>query len=175
MKKFMNNWHIKNIGGRLLMAAMGALCLVGCDVFRILDGLPVKYQSECGEVEVSAIIMSQAPFHVSAGFQLNGEYTIQPDSLRFYVHHKAVKDTDIKITLFHNGMHEVKRPSQIVKGDKGLVLSISMTFDWQPGDTVDIDTCYMAFLPSDFIMCNGKRIIADTIRFKFTEPPKQRR
>ena len=173
----MNNWHIKNIGGRLLMAAMGVLCLVGCDYSRLLVGSPVKYSTENGKMFVKATCFIHRVYDI--WIDLKGEYAIQPDSLKLYVHHNAVKALNVRfktISEYKKNQYSIVE----LKGDTTItniatvVLSfnLGMKTERQAGEKTDIDTCYFAVLPCDFIMCNGKRVITDTIRFKFTEHPE---
>lgn len=171
----MNNWLTKNIGGRLLMVAMIVL-LSGCTYPRVLDGSPVKIKTQCGKVFVTAHKVTGNLYCVA--FDVAGEYTVNPDSLQLIVQPPSSEVKDIKIEVADIKMTialqmEVQRGQSFLLKDKPLLLDLRLPWnnlthlrrDKRPFPKLMI-------LPCDLIMCNGKRVITDTIRFEVKEHPK---
>ena len=89
-------------------------------------------------------------------FDLKGEYVMNPDSLRLHFYDKNItvwksfpfSETD---TYKANNTHV-----------KNKIISVKLRYERQ-GEG-DKDSLALFVLPSDFIMCNDKRVLTDSLR-----------
>lgn len=89
-------------------------------------------------------------------FNLKGDYVLNPDSLRLHFYDKNIKvgksfpfsETD---TYKANNTHV-----------KNRIISVKLGYERQ--DKRVEDSLALSILPSDFLMCNEKRVLTDSLR-----------
>lgn len=134
------------------------LSLLSCDTGFILplDNNKFSYDIHLSEnrmVKVSSMYFNGWYY---LHFNFKGEYVMNPDSLRLHFYDKNIKvgksfpfsETD---TYKANNTHV-----------KNRIISVKLGYERQ-GEG-DEDTLALFVLPSDFIMCNDKRVVTDSLR-----------
>lgn len=89
-------------------------------------------------------------------FNLKGEYVLNPDSLRLDFCDKNIK---VGKSFPFSGTNTYKNNNTHVKNK---IISVKLRYERQ-GEG-DEDTLALFVLPSDFIMCNEKRVVTDSLR-----------
>lgn len=134
------------------------LSLQSCDIGFILplDNNKFSYDIHLSEnrmVKVSSMYFNGWYY---LHFNLKGEYVMNPDSLRLHFYDKNIKvgksfpfsETD---TYKANNTHV-----------KNRIISVQLRYERQ--DKGNEDSLALFVLPSDFIMCNDKRVLTDSLR-----------
>lgn len=142
------------------------LVITSCDpAFKLLvDGYTNKQLTcDCGNVMLIGTSSMRDWVHV----KLEGDFKIQPYSLDIEYSLNVAKDIQLwyNDTLIDNSLDISVRG----KNQLGLRMLSHLKFPmhWARNDTIQL-------LPSDFILCNGKPVITDTIRF-YCKPRKRKR
>ena len=134
------------------------LSLLSCDMGFILPLDNKKFSHDIYLSENRMVKVSSMYFHgwYYLLFDLKGEYVMNPDSLRLHFYDKNItvwksfpfSETD---TYKANNTHV-----------KNKIISVKLRYERQ-GEG-DKDSLALFVLPSDFIMCNDKRVLTDSLR-----------
>ena len=134
------------------------LSLLSCDMGFILPLDNNKFSHDIYLSENRMVKVSSMYFHgwYYLLFDLKGEYVMNPDSLRLHFYDKNItvwksfpfSETD---TYKANNTHV-----------KNKIISVELRYERQ-GEG-DKDSLALFVLPSDFIMCNDKRVLTDSLR-----------
>lgn len=89
-------------------------------------------------------------------FNLKGEYVMNPDSLRLDFYDKNIK---VGKSFPFSGTNTYKANNTHVKN---RIISVKLGYERQ-GEGNE-DSLALFVLPSDFIMCNDKRVLTDSLR-----------
>lgn len=87
---------------------------------------------------------------------LKGDYVLNPDSLRLHFCDKNIK---VGRSFPFSETNTYKNNNTHVKN---RILSIQLRYERQ--DKGDEDSLALSILPSDFLMCNEKRVLTDSLR-----------
>ena len=134
------------------------LSLQSCDTgFTLpLDNNKFSYDIHLSEnrmVKVSSVYFG-GWYYLS--FNLKGDYVMNPDSLRLHFYDKNI--TVWKSFPF-SGTNTYKNNNTHVKNK---IISVKLRYERQ--GVGDEDSLALFVLPSDFIMCNEKRVLTDSLR-----------
>ena len=134
------------------------LSLQSCDIGFILPLDNNKFSHDIYLSENRMVKVSSMYFHgwYYLLFDLKGEYVMNPDSLRLHFYDKNI--TVWKSFPF-SGTNTYKNNNTHVKNK---IISVKLRYERQ-GEG-DEDTLALFVLPSDFIMCNEKRVLTDSLR-----------
>ena len=134
------------------------LSLQSCDIGFILPLDNNKFSHDIYLSENRMVKVSSMYFHgwYYLLFDLKGEYVMNPDSLRLHFYDKNI--TVWKSFPF-SGTDTYKANNTRVKN---RIISVKLGYERQ--DVGDEDTLALFVLPSDFIMCNDKRVLTDSLR-----------
>ena len=134
------------------------LSLLSCDTgFNLpLDNNKFSYDIHLSENRM--VKVSSMYFHgwYYLLFDLKGEYVMNPDSLRLHFYDKNI--TVWKSFPF-SGTNTYKNNNTHVKN---RIISVQLRYERQ--DKRVEDSLALFVLPSDFIMCNEKRVLTDSLR-----------
>ena len=89
-------------------------------------------------------------------FNLKGDYVLNPDSLRLDFCDKNIK---VGKSFPFSGINTYKANNTHVKN---RIISVQLRYERQ--GVGDEDSLALFVLPSDFIMCNDKRVLTDSLR-----------
>ena len=89
-------------------------------------------------------------------FNLKGDYVLNPDSLRLHFCDKNIK---VGRSFPFSGTNTYKNNNTHVKNK---IISVKLRYERQ--DKGNEDSLALFVLPSDFIMCNEKRVLTDSLR-----------
>lgn len=114
--------------------------------------------TECGEILISGSTFTGQPLHL--GFMFKGKYHIMTDSLKIAHEYNDVKVSDMKFQFNHE---EIRDKEFDANPGEPLLLTFGLKYGptQRAGNTLLI-------LPSNFITCEGKQIITDTLRLQLT-------
>lgn len=134
------------------------LSLLSCDTGFILplDNNKFSYDIHLSEnrmVKVSSMYFNGWYY---LHFNLKGEYVMNPDSLRLHFYDKNIK---VGMSFPFFGTNTYKNNNTHVKNK---IISVKLRYERQ-GEG-DKDWLALFVLPSDFIMCNDKRVLTDSLR-----------
>lgn len=134
------------------------LSLQSCDMGFILplDNNKFSYDiplSENRMVKVSSMYFNGWYYLL---FDLKGDYMLNPDSLRLDFCDKNIK---VGKSFPFSETNTYKNNNTHVKNK---IISIQLRYERQ--DKGDEDSLALFVLPSDFIMCNEKRVLTDSLR-----------
>ena len=134
------------------------LSLLSCDMGFILPLDNNKfshdiYLSENRMVKVSSIYFG-GWYYLS--FNLKGDYVLNPDSLRLHFCDKNIK---VGKSFPFSETNTYKANNTHVKN---RIISVKLGYERQ--DKRVEDSLALFVLPSDFIMCNDKRVLTDSLR-----------
>ena len=134
------------------------LSLQSCDIGFILplDNNKFSYDiplSENRMVKVSSMYFNGWYY---LHFNLKGEYVMNPDSLRLDFYDKNIK---VGKSFPFSGTNTYKANNTHVKN---RIISVKLGYERQ-GEGNE-DSLALFVLPSDFIMCNDKRVLTDSLR-----------
>ena len=146
--------HIKQLG----LWFFFLLSLLSCDTgFTLpLDNNKFSHDIHLSEnrmVKVSSVYFG-GWYYLS--FNLKGDYVLNPDSLRLDFCDKNIK---VGRSFPFSGTNTYKNNNTHVKN---RILSVQLRYERQ--DKGNEDSLALFVLPSDFIMCNDKRVLTDSLR-----------
>lgn len=143
---------------RLGLCIFFLLSLQSCDIGFILPLDNNKFSYDIPLSENRMVKVSSMYFHgwYYLLFDLKGEYVMNPDSLRLHFYDKNI--TVWKSFPF-SGTNTYKNNNTHVKN---RIISVQLRYERQ-GEG-DEDSLALFVLPSDFIMCNDKRVLTDSLR-----------
>ena len=153
-KQIVSCWRIKWLG----LYAFFLLSLLSCDTGFILPLDNNKFShdihlSENRMVKVSSMYFNGWYYLL---FDLKGDYVLNPDSLRLDFYDKNIK---VGKSFPFSGTNTYKANHTRVKN---RIISVKLRYERQ--DKGDEDSLALFVLPSDFIMCNDKRVLTDSLR-----------
>ena len=143
---------------QLVLCIFFLLSLLSCDTgFTLpLDNNKFSYDiplSENRMVKVSSMYFNGWYY---LHFNLKGEYVMNPDSLRLDFYDKNIK---VGKSFPFSGTNTYKANNTHVKN---RIISVKLGYERQ-GEGGE-DSLALFVLPSDFIMCNEKRVLTDSLR-----------
>ena len=146
--------HIK----QLVLFIFFLLSLLSCDIGFILplDNNKFSYDISLSEnrmVKVSSMYFKGWYYLL---FDLKGDYVLNPDSLRLDFCDKNIK---VGKSFPFSGTNTYKANNTHVKNK---IISVQLRYERQ--DKRVEDSLALFVLPSDFIMCNDKRVLTDSLR-----------
>ena len=98
-------------------------------------------------------------------FDLKGEYVMNPDSLRLHFYDKNIK---VGRSFPFSETYTYKANNTRVKN---RIISVQLRYERQ--DKGGEDSLALSILPSDFIMCNDKRVLTDSLRIVLRKPKRK--
>ena len=143
------------------------LSLQSCDTGFILPLDNNKFShdihlSENRMVKVSSIYFG-GWYYLS--FNLKGEYVMNPDSLQLDFYDKNIK---VGKSFPFSGTNTYKANNTHVKN---RIISVQLRYERQ--DKGVEDSLALSILPSDFLMCNEKRVLTDSLRIVFKKAKRK--
>lgn len=134
------------------------LSLLSCDTGFTLPLDNNKFSHDIYLSENRMVKVSSMYFHgwYYLLFDLKGEYVMNPDSLRLHFYDKNI--TVWKSFPFSETNTYKANNTHV----KNKIISVKLRYERQ-GEG-DEDTLALFVLPSDFIMCNDKRVVTDSLR-----------
>ena len=134
------------------------LSLLSCDTGFVLPLDNNKFShdihlSENRMVKVSSVYFGGWYYLL---FNLKGDYVINPDSLRLDFYDKNIK---VGNSFPFSGTNTYKANNTHVKN---RIIAVQLRFERQ--DKGVEDSLALSILPSDFLMCNEKRVLTDSLR-----------
>ena len=143
------------------------LSLLSCDTGFNLPLDNNKFSHDIHLSENRMVKVSSMYFHgwYYLLFDLKGEYVMNPDSLRLHFYDKNItvwksfpfSETD---TYKANNTHV-----------KNKIISVKLRYERQ--DKGNEDSLALFVLPSDFIMCNDKRVLTDSLSIVLRKPKRK--
>ena len=145
--------HIK----QLVLFIFFLLSLLSCDIGFILplDNNKFSYDISLSEnrmVKISSMYFNGWYYLL---FDLKGDYVLNPDSLRLDFCDKNIK---VGKSFPFSETNTYKNNTHV----KNKIISIQLRYERQ--GVGDKDSLALFVLPSDFIMCNDKRVLTDSLR-----------
>ena len=98
-------------------------------------------------------------------FNLKGEYVMNPDSLQLDFYDKNIK---VGKSFPFSGTNTYKANNTHVKN---RIISVQLRYERQ--DKGVEDSLALSILPSDFLMCNEKRVLTDSLRIVFKKAKRK--
>lgn len=134
------------------------LSLLSCDMGFILPLDNNKFSYDIHLSENRMVKVSSMYFHgwYYLLFDLKGEYVMNPDSLRLDFCDKNIK---VGKSFPFSGTNTYKNNNTHVKNK---IISVQLRYERQ--DKRVEDSLALSILPSDFLMCNEKRVLTDSLR-----------
>ena len=134
------------------------LSLLSCDIGFILPLDNYKFShdihlSENRMVKVSSMYFGGWYYLL---FNLKGDYVLNPDSLRLDFCDKSIK---VGKSFPFSGTNTYRNNNTHVKNK---IISVQLRYERQ--DKRVEDSLALSILPSDFLMCNEKRVLTDSLR-----------
>ena len=153
-KMIVSYWRIKWFG----LYVFFLLSLLSCDTGFILPLDNNKFShdfllSENRMVKVSSMYFNGWYYLL---FNLKGDYVLNPDSLRLDFCDKNIK---VGKSFPFSGTNTYKNNNTHVKNK---IISVQLRYERQ--DKRVEDSLALSILPSDFLMCNEKRVLTDSLR-----------
>ena len=152
---------MKAISSKYILHSLFGLCIgilfISCDYSRPLSINDVKnwtLTSECGTIAINGFKFSTAIFIVQ---EFNGAYLIQPDSLKIKFYPTSIKMKNMKFSIDDKTLHHDKI-------NKAENKTITLNFNLHSDVPYSTDTAMMFILPCNYIICNNKPLITDTIK-----------
>jgi len=134
------------------------LSLLSCDMGFILPLDNNKFSHDIHLSENCMVKVSSMYFHgwYYLLFDLKGEYVMNPDFLRL---HFYVKNITVWKSFPFSETDTYKANNTRVKN---RIISVKLGYERQ--DKRVEDSLALSILPSDFLMCNEKRVLTDSLR-----------
>ena len=146
----------------LLVVVSLSSCDIGTSLY-VNDKPCITLQGDCGTIEITGSTLATERIKL----KFDGDFIVNLDSLKVLYNWHEVPD------LYLNYLHNDKQVSYQercihIEGKDNLHILMRhiVSLNYLKTGTIEI-------LPSNFILCNGEPMIADTIRFSF--PPKSKR
>ena len=155
LSKMIFSWrHIKQLG----LCIFFLLSLQSCDTgFTLpLDNNKFSHDIHLSEnrmVKVSSMYFGGWYYLL---FNLKGDYVLNPDSLRLDFCDKNIK---VGKSFPFSGTNTYKNNNTHVKNS---IIAVQLRYERQ-GEGGE-DSLALSILPSDFLMCNEKRVLTDSLR-----------
>lgn len=134
--------------------------LISCDFsvpISIESGKEYSLSTECGSLRIRGSSMATIPIILGCSF--NGNYEIDMSSLKLVTTRDDVKVTVVDCLYNSKNTEETKFQ---INGSGTLSFSFKLEAE-KPFRRKDV---IVLFCPSDFILCEGKPIITDTVRIR---------
>lgn len=133
-------------------------CITSCDIAQplLVDGNPEK-QLMCDSGCV--VLRGSSSFSDKIVMDCDGIFTVQLDSLN--IKHPRRFTKDVQVSIYRNDSLIENKKSFQMSGKNKLSVKLVADYPLHYGRTGAIE-----MLPSDFILCGGNHLIADTIRFE---------
>lgn len=147
MKKWFFQWILPSV----------LLCLTSCDIGTVLlvNGYPeFKLVNDCGDITMSGHTFE--PDRIMIEF--NGKFSVCTDSLRLKKRGMHVPDSEIRFYLDGTELKDKQHFSLDGKGILQILVRQIPSLNYGRIGTIEL-------LPSNFILCNGKPVITDTVYF----------
>ena len=143
------------------------LSLLSCDTGFILPLANNKFSHDIHLSENRMVKVSSMYFNgwYYLHFNLKGEYVMNPDSLRLHFYDKNIK---VGKSFPFSGTNTYKANNTHVKN---RIISVQLRFERQ--DKRVEDSLALSILPSDFLMCNEKRVLTDSLRIVLKKPKRK--
>jgi hypothetical protein len=135
-------------------------CCVSCDTSTplIIEGDKIHtISTECGNIKIAGATM----FHEHIFCELNGKFTIKFDSLKIQLVPNTIEVANLTFYYSDKEITDLKEIININGTEK-----ISIRFDYKSDISFNKKSVLILLLPSNFITCEGKPIITDTIRIQ---------
>lgn len=134
------------------------LSLQSCDIGFILPLDNNKFSHDIPLSENSMVKVSSMYFGgwYYLLFNLKGDYVLNPDSLQLDFYDKNIK---VGKSFPFSGINTYKNNNTHVKNK---IISVQLRYERQ--GVGDEDSLALFVMPSDFIMCNDKRVLTDSLR-----------
>lgn len=148
---------MENIGGRIIVYCMFALLFSSCDSsvpISINNEKSITIATDCGRISLTC---SRFGGLILFGQKFEGSFWIQPDSLKLAFSPDFV---GVKNLIFSVGNEEEKNSGSFQVNNKSVRVHFTI-FSETP---VSLDSVTMLVLPCDYIMCNDKPLLTDTLR-----------
>ena len=155
MKSPLDNWYGKNIKGFLLLFF---IC-VSCDFstpFLIEGGKEYTVSTGCGRITIKGSSFSTT---FIIGCRFDGHFSVNPECLRIEPSSSEVRISNIRFLL--NLQEITEKTIKTVDGDV-----ITVIFSLQSNVPCQSP---IRILPSDFILCENKPIIVDTLKIQYLD------
>ena len=162
-KKIVSYRRIKWLG----LCIFFLLSLQSCDTGFILPLDNNKFSHDIYLSENRMVKVSSMYFHgwYYLLFDLKGEYVMNPDSLRLHFYDKNI--TVWKSFPFSETDTYKANNTRV----KNKIISVQLRYERQ--GVGDKDSLALFVLPSDFIMCNEKRVVTDSLRIVLKKPKRK--
>ena len=142
----------------LIMLGCITSCITSCDMAYplLVDGNPEK-QLSCNSGSV--VLRGSSSLSGMVVMDLDGNFTIQPDSLNIKHPRKFTKD--VRMFFYLNDSLIKNQQSFQISGKNRVRVRLIADYPLHYGRAGTIE-----LLPSDFILCGGNPLITDTVRFE---------
>ena len=143
------------------------LSLLSCDMGFILPLDNNKFSHDIYLSENRMVKVSSMYFHgwYYLLFDLKGNYVLNPDSLRLDFCDKSIK---VGKSFPFSETNTYKNNNTHVKNK---IISVQLRYERH--GVGDKDSLALFVLPSDFIMCNEKRVLTDSLRIVLRKPKRK--
>ena len=152
----MKTWLMANIGGKIVISCLLVCLLTACDTSIPLSDSGKRYATDCGTITLSCSKFGSSIFFTQ---KFEGSFWVQPDSLKIEFSPKFV---GMRNLTYSTGSEDRKNGDsfQVTNNYVGIRFTV---FSETP---VNLDTVTMVVLPCDYILCNDKPLLTDTIRIR---------
>lgn len=149
---------MKAFGGKILIPLF-LVCLYSCDIPKSLcvnnQGRNFLISSDCGSVIFNGSIFGGSLLTFTQKF--NGNFEVLIDSLNYQFYPNTIKVESVNYYL--NG-NQIKNNTINIQAGQALSMYYKL-YEEVPTTT---DTVLFMVVPSQFILCNDKPLITDTIK-----------
>ena len=132
-------------------------CCISCTIPHrlVINGQrEIVLSDECGIVIIESRTLG-TPLSTYIVFRFNGEYYINTDYLKIEMEHRPNETILENLYFRFRGEDFARKEVETISSD---ILSVQFNLRFVAGD--------LLILPTNFITCNGKPVIADTIRIQ---------
>jgi hypothetical protein len=148
---------MENIGGKTVIFYLLVFLLSSCDMsvpISINNGKDMRIDTDCGKITLAS---SKFGGLILFGQKFEGSFWVQPDSLKIEFSPKVVGMKDLICSM---GGEDRKNIDGFHVNNDYVTIHFKI-FSETP---VNLDTVTMLVLPCDYILCNDKPLLTDTIR-----------
>jgi len=153
---------MENIGGKIVICFVFSLLLLSCDKsvpVSINNGKNMRIATDCGKITFTSSKFSSAVFFSQ---QFEGSFLVQPELLKLEFSPQFV---GMKNLTFSVGDEQRKNNDSFQVNNNYVGVRFTV-FSETP---VSLDIVTMVILPCDYIMCNNKPLLTDTIRISLKD------
>jgi hypothetical protein len=143
---------------KLLIIIILFVC-VSCDTsvpLVIENNKSYTISTECGNIKITGASM----FHEHIFCEFNGTFVLNFDSLNIDIIPNTIEI--INLAYYYND----KLVTDLKEINTNIKDKVSIRFDYKSDISIDKKSITVLMLPSNFITCEGKPIITDTIRIQ---------